>query len=153
MDTIDIHYGIGYDGWCGFCGAGDGHLGEQGDERSELLNAAVRSGEGPYWNYAAHPGAIKNDHGGLTFGILWCGICDLGLAHKYQRFTDHNLQVQLMIYKTWNDLDGCKWDLWNLPQDDPAWKNIDDPAIHLVKRRRQDEIPLLEREVERRKGL
>lgn len=147
----DVEQGIGYSGWCGFCGAGDGRLGEQGDERSHWMHSAVNVGTKIDRNYEYHPGSIKSRvTGELTSRILWCGNCDEGLTHRYLRYSDDNLEAMLTVYKLWHELDPPKWYLWEVTDKDRAARESDDPAIHVDKVNRQDEIALIQREWRRR---
>jgi len=135
-------------GVCGFCGTGGGWLGEQGDERSQHLHGAVRTGEPGHWKYEKHPNSTESRR------VLWCGGCDEGLAHKYQRLDDHNLNTKYRVYKLWNEMDGPRWSLWEMEKDEPGREAAkamqDDPGVHIEKLSVEREIGDMWREIVRR---
>lgn len=136
-------------GTCGFCGAGDGHLGETGDESSQYLSAVVRTGEAPDWKYDQHP----NGNDGM---MVWCGHCVSGLAHKFQRYDDHNLRAKFLSYKVRNEMDGPRWSLWEAqegPERDALLKLKDDQAVHLEKLHVERELEDMQQEQFRRAGF
>jgi hypothetical protein len=138
-------------GTCGFCGFGEGYLGEQGDETTTRLHAAVRSGEPGNWTYEAHPNALPATECQL---IVWCGMCVGGLAHKWQRYDDTNLRALMLSTQLRLEMDGLRWTLWQRSgdEDDPLVKYGDDPAVHLEKLRAQRDLEDMNKEVFRRYG-
>jgi hypothetical protein len=137
-------------GTCGFCGTGDGHLGEQGDETSQTLHGSVRTGHAPDWEYKRHPNADD------TGQILWCGQCVGGLHHKFQRYDDHNLRAKFLAYKVWNEMDGPRWALWEASdgaERDALRQLKDDMAVHAEKLYVEREVQLMQDEQFRRAGF
>jgi hypothetical protein len=112
-------------GTCGFCGAGGGYLGEQGDDLSQRLHSAVRTGSSPdTYKYKTHPNAYNQNY------VMWCGQCVGGLKHKFQRYSDTNLNALIASYQLRLEMDGVRWAGWEFKE---ARKYGDDPAIHLDK--------------------
>jgi hypothetical protein len=141
----------GEPGTCGFCGVGGGYLGEQGDDVSQLLHAAVRSGEAGDWSYAPHP----NAYGDCQL-VRWCGECVGGLAHKYQRYDDTNLRALFLSSRLRLELDGLRWTLWEAdegPERVALKKLADDPAVHLEKLRARTDVGDMQNELFRRAGF
>jgi hypothetical protein len=139
-------------GTCGFCGTGDGWLGDQGDESTQYLHSSVRTGDPGEWKYEKHPGALKRD----KQYIIWCGNCIGGLKHKFQRLDDHNLRAEHTALSLWQQLDGPRWATWNPqdPEEEAAFKKVrDDPAVHLEKLGRESRINDLQNELFRRAGF
>lgn len=135
------------DGTCGFCGRGDGHLGEQGDERSEYLEALARTGVPGEWVY--EPLAVMADSNGQ---ILWCGTCLRGLAHRFQRFDDRNLFARQASYELYLTIDPVRW---SSSRPTPASEHRlvpDDFAVHVQKVSMSDEVALIAAELTRRRG-
>jgi hypothetical protein len=130
-------------GTCGFCGRGDGRFGETGDETSRQLEGAVRSGTPGEYTYELHPNAIRTEYGAYT---VWCGRCDEGLAHKFQRYDDLNLGAEYQAHKLQLELDPLRWARWT----DPSSTDVDDPAIHIRKLSMSDNLRHYEREIARR---
>lgn len=119
---------------CAFCGLG--RRGETGDETTQYLHSSVRTGEPGNYKYKTHPDAWDENPQYIT----WCGQCDGGSAHKYQRYTDTNLKAKKSAYEIWLVEDPMQWEA-----------PYDDPAVHLEKLRAYDEIHHIERELKRRK--
>lgn len=144
---------LGDRGTCGFCGYGDGYLGEQGDETTQELHAAVRTGEPGHWTYAPHPNAQGPD-GQL---ITWCGLCVGGLAHKYQRYDDTNLRALFISSKVRLELDGLRWSHWETDrgEEDDKLRALhgEDVAIHMDKLRIERDIRDMQDELFRRAGF
>lgn len=134
-------------GTCGFCGFGDGHLGEQGEDLSQVLHAAARFGEPGKWTYSRHPGAFGDGQ-----RIHWCGQCVAGLKHKYQRYDDGNLRALGVSYRVRLELDGLRWTAWDKDVD-PGVYPPDDPAVHAEKLRGQRDLADIETEQSRRAGF
>lgn len=135
-------------GTCGFCGYGEGYLGEMGDETTQLLSGTVREGEPGDWTYKQHPNAA-----GMR--ITWCGECVGGLKHKYQRHDDTNLRAEYLSTKLRLELDGIRWAGWEADEGkerDAIKPLLDDPAIHLDKLRMERDIRDMENEQFRRYG-
>lgn len=151
----------GDSGTCGFCGYGDGYLGEQGDESTMYLHSAVRTGEPGDWKYERHPNALPEtsaDGTAMSPGqrIIWCGNCVSGLKHMFQRLDDHNLKAEHMALKFWLELDGPRWGAWSAETDEEravTKKYQDDLAIHLDKLHRERRVGLLQQELFRRAGF
>lgn len=145
----------GEPGYCAFCGTGGGHLGDQGDESSMYLHSAVRSGEPGNWKYATHPVvfyAHPNNHL-LSQQILWCGECEDGLAHCYQRYDDANLASFIEGYSLILKLDPIRWDMWSATTPEEikeAQAKLDDVFIHGEKLRFRRQIDLMQQEQRRR---
>lgn len=135
-------------GTCAFCGIGDGHLGETGDEQSQLLHAAVRSGEAPNWKYTTHPNAPDHNF------VRWCGRCIGGLAHKFQRYDETNLHALHMATMVRLELDGLRWSGWTdkAVREQPLG-HADDPAIHLDKLKLREMLQDIQNENFRRAGF
>lgn len=148
----------GESGICGFCGFGEGYLGDQGDERSQHLHSAVRSGNPSDWKFERHPNALP-DHNDPTKpgqSILWCGNCMGGLEHKFQRYDDHNLNAEHLALKFWLELDGPRWGAWDAitPEEKEVVRRYkDDPAIHMEKLGRERRVDDLQNEIFRRAGF
>lgn len=147
----------GESGTCGFCGTGEGWLGEQGDESTQYLHSAVRTGEPGDWKYERHPNAVP-DYGEEEKGpgqhIIWCGGCVGGLAHKYQRFDDTNLHALFISYKVRLELDGLRWTHWEERSEEFRRAHPpDDTAIHMDKLRVEREITDMQNEKFRRVGF
>lgn len=143
----------GEPGTCGFCGYGGGYLGEMGDEKSERLHAAVRTGESGQWEYKHHP----NAYGEHCMEITWCGECFGGLAHKFQRYDDTNLRALEISYKVRLELDGIRWSHWetDLGEENERVKKIhapDDAAVHMEKLRVERDLGQIQQEFFRRFG-
>lgn len=140
----------GDEGVCGFCGNGGGYLGEMGDDFSMKLLSAVRSGIPGHWTYHSHQFALEYNRHQY---IQWCGQCDEGLAHKYQRHNDLNLAAMIAGYKLMNQLDPCQWWRWNMTAEEreATIAESDDPGVHIEKMSRETAISLIEREINRRK--
>lgn len=137
-------------GVCSFCGTGGGHLGDQGDERSQHLHGAVRKGEPGTWEYERHPNA---DDSGT---VLWCGNCISGLTHKFQRYDDTNLRAKYLSYKVRLEMDGLRWSLWDASEgaEREALQQLkDDPSIHLEKLGIERELYDMQQEMFRRAGF
>jgi hypothetical protein len=138
-------------GTCAFCGFGDGWLGEQGDETTQRLHSAVRTGEPGDWNYEPFPGSRS------ASTITWCGNCVGGLKHKYQRYDDSNLRALQVSYKVRLSLDGIRWDFWEYDEDErkkviEAGRHPDDPAVHMEKLRIERDLQDIQNEIFRRYG-
>ena len=134
-------------GTCGFCGLGNGWLGEQGDESTRHISSVVRSGTPGNWKYKRHENAYGD--GQL---ITWCGRCVGGLKHYFQRYDDTNLRAKMVAYKLWNQMDAPRFALWETgPEISKQYQ--DDPAIHLEKLRVKDDLILMEKENMRRHGF
>ncbi len=139
-------------GTCGFCGFGDGRLGDQGDESTQLLHAAIRVGKPGEWSYGKHPNALEPH----KQSVVWCGHCVSGLAHKFQRLDDHNLNAEFMAMSFWLELDGPRWGAWEARTEDDraaAKKYQDDVAVHMDKLNRQRRLDDLQNEKFRRAGF
>lgn len=138
-------------GTCGFCGIGDGWLGEQGDESSQYLHSSVRTGTPGDWKYTPHENALDGDNQ----YIMWCGSCVRGLIHKYQRYDDTNLRALLLSTQLRLELDGIRWTLWSAEGDerDALKKTQDDPSIHLDKLSLESNLYHMQAEQSRRYGL
>lgn len=144
---------IGDPGVCGFCGIGAGYLGDQGDESTQILHSAVRSGEPGNYSYKPHPGALKSNYGQQ---IVWCGNCIGGLTHKWQRYDETNLRALLLSNKLRLELDGLRWVGWETHSDreqEAVAKYLDDPSLHLEKLQIRRELEDLENEQFRRAGF
>lgn len=142
MTVSEINAEIGDYGVCGFCGTGGGHLGEQGDENSCFLHSAIKIGER---EFKTHPGALKSD----SQRIMWCGQCESGLAHKYSRYDNLNLQGLVASIKARFEVDPMRWGRWEGNKDAP----VDDPSVHLRKLWDRKELYNLEEELKRREQL
>lgn len=139
----------GLDGYCGFCGAGNGHLGDQGDDSSEFLPSFVRTGVPGRYKFASHPNACESDRQWIS----WCGSCTDGLAHKFQRLDNRNLEAVLASSELLLSLDPIRWDAWDAlpgPEFDEAVARSDDPSVHAGKLVTEREIILIRRELARR---
>lgn len=136
-------------GTCGFCGHGDGWLGEMGDEHTQYLHSTVRKGDPPDWSFERHPGALKDDPQHIT----WCGNCIGGLAHKYQRYDDTNLRALLISSQLRLQMDGLRWVVWEADGDPAILAQQDDPAIHLEKLGLERAIGDMQNETFRRAGF
>lgn len=147
----------GKSGTCGFCGYGDGWLGDQGDESTVYLPSVVRVGDSPdEWKYERHPNALPDygsDEDKPGQSIIWCGNCVGGLKHLWQREDDQNLNAEKMALGIWLELDGLRWEAHYADKDSPLKKLRDDPAIHLDKMRRERRYHLAEKEQFRRAGV
>ena len=148
----------GKNGTCGFCGFGDGWLGDQGDESTQYLHSAVKSGTPGDWKYDRHPNALEDSHrpGEPGQTIIWCGHCVGGLKHKFQRYDDHNLQAEFQALKFWLELDGPRWGAWEAHSDEEKQivkKYQDDVAIHMDKLGRQKRVHDIQNELFRRAGF
>lgn len=137
-------------GTCGFCGGGDGWLGEMGDETTERLEGVVRVGLAGKWTYEPHPNMISG-HGRY---VVWCGGCLGGLKHKFQRLDDHNLQAEKQALSFWLALDGLRWESWGVDGEEYEIANSyrDDTAVHIQKLSRRRRLHLLQAEQMRRAG-
>lgn len=141
-------------GTCGFCGIGDGYLLETGDETSQILHAAVRTGDTPdEWKYTPHPGAYDE----FRQSIVWCGQCVGGLKHKYQRYDDTNLRALFISSKVRLELDGMRWTHWEVDrgeEKDALNKHHprDDQAVHMEKLRIERDLRDIQQEIFRRYG-
>lgn len=144
----------GDSGTCSFCGFGDGHLGETGDETTQYMHSAVRTGEQP-WSYEPHP----NAWGGHSQSVTWCGNCVGGLAHKFQRYDDVNLRAAHVAGKVRMELDGIRWVHWDTASDrdeNAAVKKHhpqDDPAVHMEKLNLARDLDDMQNEELRRAGF
>lgn len=140
-------------GTCSFCGYGDGHLGDQGDETTQYMQGVVRTGEVGEWTYEPHPNAYGDD--GRT--VTWCGHCVGGLAHKFQRYDDANLHAAHVAGKVRLELDGLRWTHWEVEgrERDQLRKHHpqDDGAIHLEKLRLERDLTDMQDEKFRRAGF
>jgi hypothetical protein len=149
IDPANDHRGE--DGWCGFCNGGGGHLGETGDERSLYLRASVRTGTPGAWTYEPHPHTLPDVAVNL---ILWCGVCDDGLAHRFARYDDQNLRAILAANKCRLFIDPLRWDAWELSAGTQEYEDAlvtqDDTAVHVEKLNIQTFIELTGRELKRR---
>lgn len=137
-------------GTCGFCGYGGGWLGEQGDETTQHLHSAVRSGKFGNYEYKPHP----NSSGYLDQTIIWCGSCYRGLRHKYQRYDDTNLRAIFLSTKLRLELDGLRWVGWEADEDERTHvrKYLDDTAVHMEKLRAESDLRDMQEEQFRRYG-
>jgi hypothetical protein len=154
----------GDSGTCGFCGTGDGYLGDQGDESTTYLHSTVatRDEETGEWTYETHPGARPDYLGDGKYGdkpgqtIIWCGHCVSGLKHLFERHDDHNLRAEFTALSLWQELDGLRWATWvsEGEVEEKAFKKVrDNPAIHLEKLRRERRVRLMQDELHRRAGF
>lgn len=140
-------------GTCAFCGFGGGYLGDQGDETTQYLRGAVRTGEPGSYEYTQHP----NSHGNPPQTVTWCGQCVGGLKHKHQRYDDTNLRAALIAGKVRLELDGLRWSHWEVDrgEEKEAFTRAhppDDTAIHLDKLRCERDVKDAENETFRRYG-
>jgi hypothetical protein len=138
-------------GSCGFCGHGDGWLGEQGDETTQSLHGAVRTGEPGDYKYTGHPNAL----GQYKQTIVWCGSCYRGLRHKYQRYDDTNLRALFLSTKLRLELDGIRWVGWEAndgEEREAVRKYLDDTAVHMEKLRAESDLRDMQEEQFRRYG-
>jgi hypothetical protein len=142
-------------GTCGFCGVGNGYLGDQGDESTQYLHSSVRTGKPGAWKYETHPGAVPDSKGSkYRQQIIWCGHCVGGLKHKYQRLDDHNLAVKHTVYQLWNEMDGPRWAAHFAKEGQTAMKKIrDDPSVHMEKLHVERELGDMQNELFRRAGF
>jgi hypothetical protein len=145
-------------GTCGFCGTGDGWLGDQGDDSTQYLHSAVRTvDEDGEFHYEPHPGARPDswapDNPGQT--IIWCGHCVGGLEHKFQRYDDLNLRAEHTALSLWLEMDGPRWSVFHGDEEDQETfrKYRDDLAIHADKLRREQRVADLQNELFRRAGF
>ena len=148
----------GKTGTCGFCGTGDGYLGDQGDESTQYLHSSVRSGEPGKWEFAPHPNSLPASHDKTKLGqsIIWCGRCLGGLKHKFQRHDDHNLSSEHLALKFWLELDGPRWGAWDASTPeikDVVRKYQDDSSIHMQKLGRERMVSDIQNELFRRAGF
>lgn len=141
----------GEDGWCGFCNGGGGHLGDTGDERSRYLNSTVRNGNPGNCDYSPHPHSLPAP---VLNIILWCGVCNDGLAHKYARYDNQNLLALHTSHQYRLFVDPLRWDAWDTsagtPEHARAVEHQDDTAVHIEKLGIHDSIVTTQKELERR---
>lgn len=138
-------------GTCAFCGMGGGYLGGTGDETTQHLHSSVRTGEPGNWKYKTLEGAKVASY------VTWCGMCHRGLAHKYQRYDDHNLRALQVSYEVRLKLDGIRWEFWGATKEERAAMIEggyvpDDIAVHNEKLHVETDLRDIQEEIFRRYG-
>jgi len=112
----------------------------------------VRTGEPGRYKFAPHVNALKPDRQWVT----WCGNCPDGLAHKYQRHNDLNLEALLASSELLLSLDPIRWDAWDAspgPELEAAIARSDDLSVHAGKLVTEREIILIRQEQARRSDV